>query len=120
LPAVAGPEPLWQVSQTITLPLSLAEPTLSWLHQVISGNPAESLLVEVSNGSDAITRTVPLAPGGWTHAWEDLSAFSGQTVTLAIGFRGTTGAREVHLDEISVGATRIGVYPVRLPLILRR
>ena len=119
-PPYDGPEPLWQVSQTITLPVSLAEPTLSWLAQVVSGDPADSLLVEVSAGSAAITHTIPLAPGGWTHAWADLSAFSGQTVTLNIGFLGATGAREAYLDEISIGATRKGSYPVYLPLISRR
>ena len=77
-------------------------------------------LVEVSNGADAITRTIPLTAGGWTHAWEDLSAFSGQTVTLRIGFQGAAGAREVYLDEISIGALRRGSYPLYLPLISRK
>ena len=115
-----GPEPLWQVSQSITLPVGVADLTLSWLTQVVNGNPADSLLVDLSNGTDAITRTLPLVPGGWVHAWEDLSAFSGQTVTLAVGFQGTAGAREVYLDEISIGATRRGSYPVYLPLITRQ
>ena len=69
----------------------MAEPTLSWLTQVVSGDPADDLLVEISNGTDTITRTLLLAAGGWTHAWEDLSAFSGQTVTLRIGFQGAAG-----------------------------
>ena len=113
-------QPLWQVSQTITLPVSIADPTLSWLTRVVSGDPADSLLVEVSAGSDAITHTIPLASGGWVHAWEDLSTFSGQTMTLRIGFQGAAGAREVCLDEVSIGATRRGSYPVYLPLITRK
>ena len=112
-------QPLWQISQTITLPVSLTAPTLSWLTQVVSGDPADSLLVEVSAGSDAITHTIPLAPGGWMHAWEDLSAFSGQTATLRVGFL-EASAREVYLDEVSIGATQVGVDPVRLPLIARQ
>ena len=119
-PLASGPEPLWQITQTVSLPAGIIEPTLSWLTRVVSGDGAESLLVEVSNGSTAITHTIPLAPIGWTHAWKDLSAFSGQAVTLRIGFQGTTAAREVHLDEISIGATRRGSYPVYLPLISRR
>ena len=86
---------------------------------MVSGDPADSLLVEVSAGSDAITHTIPLASGGWVHAWEDLSTFSGQTMTLRIGFQGAAGAREVRLDEVSIGATQVGVYPVHLPLISR-
>jgi hypothetical protein len=113
-------QPLWQVSQTIALPVGLTDPTLSWLAQVVSGAPADGLVVEVSNGADAITRTIPLTAGGWTHAWEDLSAFSGQTVTLRIGFQGAAGAREVYLDEISIGALRRGSYPLYLPLISRK
>jgi hypothetical protein len=119
-PLASGPEPLWQITQTVSLPAGIVEPTLSWLTRVVSGDGAESLLVEVSNGSTAITHTLPLAPVGWMHAWKDLSAFSGQAVTLRIGFQGTTAAREVHLDEISIGATRIGSYSVYLPLVVRQ
>ena len=113
-------QPLWQISQTITLPVGISDPTLSWLTRVVSGDPADSLLVEVSAGSDAITHTIPLASGGWVHAWEDLSTFSGQTMTLRIGFQGTAGTREVCLDEVSIGTTRRGSYPVYLPLITRK
>ena len=113
-----GPEPLWQVSQTITLPLGLAAPTLSWFTQVASGDPADRLVVEVSNGADAITRTIPLAAGLWMHAWEDLSAFAGQTVTLRIGCRGSA-AHWVFLDEINIGATQRGSRSVYLPLVVK-
>jgi len=109
----------WQVSQTVVLPPNIAQPTLSWLYQIIGGAPTDSLVIQVTNGTDDITREIPLMVGGWTHAWEDLSAFSGQTVTLRIGFL-ETGAREVYVDEVSIGATRVGVYPVRLPLISRQ
>ena len=112
-------QPLWQISQTVTLPAGITKPTLSWLYRAVSGGPTDSLIVEVTNGTNNITRQTPLAPGGWTHAWEDLSAFSGQTVTLNIGFL-ETSAREVYLDEFSIGATRQGSYPVYLPLIARK
>jgi hypothetical protein len=118
--APLGPTMLhWQVTQTITLPVSITEPTLSWQYRIVSGAPTDSLLVEVSNGTDDITRQIPLAPGGWIHAWADLSAFSGQTVTLRVGFL-EASAREVYLDEVSIGATQIGVCPVRLPLVARQ
>ena len=112
-------QPIWQISQAVTVPADLAKPTLSWLYRVVSGAPTDSLIVEVTNGTDNITRQIPLAAGEWTHAWEDLSAFSGQTVTLNIGFL-ETSAREVYLDEFSIGATRQGSYPVYLPLIARK
>jgi hypothetical protein len=121
-PPVVGlaPTPLpWQISQAVTLPADLTKPTLSWFYRVVSGAPTDSLIVEVTNGTNIITRQIPLAPGGWTHAWEDLSAFSGQTVTLRIGFL-EASAREVYLDEVSIGATRGGSYPVYLPLISRQ
>ena len=118
---VAGPAGIpafWQLSQIITLPAELTKPTLSWLYRIASGVPTDSLLIQVTNGTADITRQIPLTPSGWTHAWVDLSAFSGQTVTLRIGFL-EASAREVYLDEVSIGATRVGVYPVRLPLIAR-
>jgi hypothetical protein len=110
---------IWQIAQGVTLPAELAKPTLSWFYRVVSGAPGESLLIQISNGANEVTREIPLAPGGWTHAWADLSAFSGQTVTLRIGLLGAS-PREVYLDEVSIGATRVGVYPVRLPLIARQ
>ena len=118
---VAGPAGIpafWQLSQIITLPAELTEPTLSWLYRIASGVPTDSLLIQVTNGTADITRQIPLTASGWTHAWVDLSEFSGQTVTLRIGFL-EASAREVYLDEVSIGATRVGVYPVRLPLIAR-
>jgi hypothetical protein len=110
---------IWQIAQTISLPADLTKPTLSWFYRVVSGTPGESLLIQVSNGTDEITRETPLIPGGWMHAWADLSAFSGQTVTLRIGIL-EADPREVYLDEISIGATQVGVFPVRLPLITRQ
>lgn len=47
-------------------------------------------------------------------------AFSGQTVLLRIGFQGTASSREVHLDEISIGASRRANCLLYLPLISRR
>ena len=113
-----GSTPLWQLHQSVTLPAGLTQPTLSWFYRVDSGAPTDSLVVQVTNGTTEITRQFPLTPGGWTHAWADLSTLSGETVTLNIGFL-EDGARDVYLDEISIGATRVGVYPCTLPLIAR-
>ena len=77
-------------------------------------------MVEVSDGTAALTRTIPLAAGGWTHVWEDLSAFSGQIVTLRLGFEGTAATREAYVDEISIGATRRGSYLIHFPIIALR
>jgi len=97
----------------------LTTPTLSWFYRIVSGAPTDSLIIQVSNGTYDITRQIPLAADGWTPDWADLSAFSGQTVTLRIGFL-EASAREVYLDEVSIGATRGGSYPVYLPLISRQ
>jgi hypothetical protein len=110
---------IWQIAQTISLPAELTKPTLSWFYRVVSGTPGESLLIQVSNGTNEVTREILLASSGWMHAWMDLGAFSGQTVTLRIGLL-EADPREVYLDEISIGATQVGVYPVRLPLITRQ
>ena len=109
----------WQISQAVTVPAELTQPTLSWFYRTISGAPTDSLIVQVTNGTYDVTRQIPLLADGWMHAWADLSAFGGQTVTLHIGFL-EASAREVYLDEVSIGATQVGVYPVRLPLIVRQ
>lgn len=57
--------------------------------------------------------------GGWLHDWRDLSAFSGQTVTLQFGFQTQDAGQQIALDEISVGDSAVGVYPVYLPLVMR-
>jgi hypothetical protein len=121
LHATGGTLAFWPyVTQTVTISDTWVRPTLSFMYQVDEGDGVDdALLATVSNGGEVVTRTVTLVPGGWAHAWQDLSAFAGETVALKFGFREQTGGQRVYVDEISVGDARVGVYPLYLPLIAR-
>jgi hypothetical protein len=107
------------ITQTISTPISGMQPTLSWMVQVASGSPAGEFWVVVSSASQTVTQTVNLTEAGWTHAWIDLSAFIGQSVTLQFGFKDPLGTEQVYLDEISLGEARVGSYQVFLPISLK-
>ena len=76
-------------------------------------------MVRVSGDSDVTTKTVSLIPGDWTHAWYEMSDFRGQTVLVDFGFMDPTGAEQIYLDEISLGAAKVGVFGVYLPVVCR-
>ncbi len=120
LSATGGILGFWPyITQTISVPVTWSQPTLSFMYRVMQGSTGDVLLATVSNGNEPITHTVSLTPGGWMHAWHDLGAFSGQTVTLRFGFQDQTGTQQVYLDEISLGESKPGAFPIYLPLVLR-
>ena len=106
------------ITQTISIPSTWSQPTLSFMYQTIVGEQDAALLAIVSNNDAVVTHTVSLTPGDWAHTWSDLSAFSGQTATLSFGFVDQTIAQQIYLDEISVGQTKVGVHSIYLPLTL--
>ena len=121
LDATGGALGFWPyITQPVSIPVTWSQPTLSFMYRVIQGGPGDALLATVSGDNEVITHSVALTPNEWTHTWHDLSAFSGQTVTLSFGFKEQTGAQQVYLDEISLGEARPGVFPVYLPLVMRR
>ncbi|HEX9027736.1 MAG TPA: hypothetical protein VF823_01095, partial [Anaerolineales bacterium] len=106
------------ITQTLSLPITDTMPVLSWMYQVRSGSSVQ-FEVQISGPSMSSTQTVSLEPGGWKHAWIDLSSFSGQIVTLRFGYHAPLGAEQFWLDEISLGAKRVGSYPIYLPAAAR-
>jgi hypothetical protein len=116
LNAAGGTLGFWPyVTRTVSIPSGWAKPTLSWLYRAVnSGNAFQAI---VSNISNTVIHTLPITPGGWTHVCHDLTVFKGQTVTLSFGFSNQSG--QVYLDEISLGDSRAGMYPVYLPIVTR-
>jgi hypothetical protein len=106
------------ITQSVSIPITWTKPTLSLMYRVKQGS-GDNFSAVVTNDSSGITSTVSVTPGNWIHAWVDLSAFSGQTVTLKFGFQNQIDAQQIYLDEISLGDTQQGVYPVYLPLVQR-
>jgi hypothetical protein len=107
------------ITQTVVISAGWARPTLSWLYQGIQATPGDAVLIAVSHEGTLITGTVPITTGMWLHEWLDLSAFSGQTVTLQFGFQTQAAGQQIVLDEICVGDSTAGVYSIYLPLIRR-
>jgi hypothetical protein len=120
LEAIGGTLGFWEyITQSVSIPATWTQPTLSFLYRVVEGDEDDALLATVSEGGDVISHSVPLSADGWTHSWHHLDAFSGQTVTLQFGFRDQTTDQQIYLDEISVGDTRTGVFPLYLPSVAR-
>lgn len=117
------------ISATVLLPAGLYRPTVSFVYRILtSDNTSHDYLQARLNGqafwqdgyagSDVGTQR----DLGWRHAWLDLSAHAGQTVTveLALVQAGAyagypTGA---YLDEVSIGPAAGGPHEVHLPLIV--
>jgi hypothetical protein len=107
------------ITQTVAISSGWSQPTLSWLYQVTQANSGDALVVVASSESTVLTTTLPITPGAWLHDWVDLSAFSGQTITLRFGFQTQAVSQELALDEVSVGDSLTGAYNVYLPLVMR-
>jgi hypothetical protein len=93
------------LSQVVTL--SVEYPVLSFVYQsryvspVLMPQTSPGFAIEVSDGVTTSTlHTESIATQGWTHRWFDLSAWSGQTVTVT--FVVNQGA--VYLDDVSIGS----------------
>lgn len=103
----------------------MANPTLSLLartagdafEQVGTSRPSSgSTLTVTISGASTETHPidVPGQAGGWIHAWFDLAAFAGQSISLTLR---VVGDPAVIVDEVSLGSAMAGAHPVYLPLI---
>ncbi len=111
------------IEQSIVVSPTLVSGTLSLLYRVVAAEPlSDTLQVSLVGAGQAITHTLPLTADGWMHSWWDLSLWAAPTLTVRIAWTQGAGAREagVILDEISVGSSLRGSYPVYLPLVLRQ
>ncbi|MBN1887449.1 MAG: PD40 domain-containing protein [Thermoflexales bacterium] len=121
LDASGGTLGFWSyVTQSVSIPITWSQPTLSWLYRVTRESGDNEFLVVISGDSTVLTQSVAMqATSDWAHAWYDLSAFIGQTVTMQFGFQTQTGTQQIYLDEISLGEYKVGVLSTYLPLITR-
>ena len=103
---------------TQTIHLSATQRVLSWLYRVTQGS-GDPFIVAIAGDTEVITHELSVTPTEWTHAWVDLAPFAGQALTISLGFQNTAVVQQIDLDEISLGATQIGVYTVSLPVVRR-
>lgn len=122
LTTLGGTVNFWsQITQSVTIPIEWVQPTLSWVYSATCDNVGDTFSVVISSTDDVITHSVAITSStGWRHGWEDLSVFSGKTVTLTWGFDTQISLQEIFLDEISLGPTTIGVYSVHLPVVAKQ
>lgn len=99
------------LSQTVTVPMDMINPTLSFFYNMYGASPQnpEAFTISVV---DNLTSTVIFSTTNntnWRHQWLDLSPWTGKTVTLVFASKTLAGDSYVnlYLDDITLG----GYYP---------
>jgi Tol biopolymer transport system component len=90
-------------SQVITVTPGLANPTLSFLYHIPTPLTGGEFQVQISQGGNTTTvLQTAQSTSTWQHVWADLTAYSGQAVTITLAADHTMGA--IWLDELSLGS----------------
>ena len=98
------------LAQTLDITSAIAGPVLSFVYRLDipagENTPAMTVSLESSSGSATVFTTSASTNGAWTHIWRDLSAWSGQVVTLAFQLDPMLGVGQARLvlDEVNVGS----------------
>jgi len=109
-----GPQPLSEsekswLSQSLTVPVSMTNPVLSFLYSLsgvsdISGDEFRVLVsTDISTTTTLFTSTTPT---NWEHVWFDMTPWSGQAITLTFELSETAGYPPANalLDEVTLGS----------------
>jgi hypothetical protein len=104
------------LSQSLTVPPDLTNPTLSFLVRV-DDDEAGSSTVQIELEGTPVSYTHVVGAGDWSHVWIPVDAAAGQQVTLTFTLSDTPAVR---LDEVSLGSALPGGYFPNLPLVLRQ
>jgi hypothetical protein len=110
------------IEQTLTMPVTLTNGTLSLLCEVTAADPlSDTLTAYLIGPTDTLTLTLPLTTSGWTHQWFDVAAWTAPTATLRLELSTPDKERPVGVlvDEVTLGASPIGSYPAYLPIMPR-
>ena len=98
---------VFSATQTITLPQTIHQPTLSFMYN-LEGDTSDRSFFEVSV-STGITETSIFSTterAAWRQGWADMSAWKGQTITLTLSAHQAISDTyiQVDVDEITLGA----------------
>ncbi|MBI5563926.1 MAG: PD40 domain-containing protein [Chloroflexi bacterium] len=110
------------IEQTITVPLTLTDGTLSLLYKVTAADPlSDTLIAYLVGPADTLTLTLPITVADWTHQWFDVSAWTAPTATLRLELSTPDKERAVGvlIDEVTWGSFVGGSHPIYLPIIAR-
>jgi TolB protein len=98
------------LSQQVTIPTSLHQPTLSFMYKLRGAVPGGRSSLEVSvtpgDGESATEVFSSTVSTPWTLGWVDMASWAGQTVTVTFDVRQAAGEPYIHvmLDDISLGS----------------
>ena len=97
------------IAQAVSLPITLSNPTLSFLYQLNGASLADStwFSIQVDNGITATTLlSTTTNTDDWMHRWFDLTPWASQTVTLTFNVHETANRPYAwaYLDEVTLGS----------------
>jgi hypothetical protein len=98
------------IQQAINIPEDFHKPTLSFNYQFVGSSTSPDNFLEVQILSEGGTNKVEYQYGqvqdDWRHAWVDLSAYSGKSITLRFMTHQDQDAPvfNVRLDDVSIGS----------------
>lgn len=98
------------LAQTVDITSAMAGPVLSFLYRLDvpagENTPAMTVSLESASGSTAVFTTAASTNAAWTHVWRDVSAWSGQAVTLTFQLDPVSGVGRARLllDEVNLGS----------------
>jgi len=108
-PAVATADESGELTQTVHIPEAMAQAGLSFLYRLSGGqeqgSSALSAWVDAGSGAQEVLH-IRSRSKTWEHAWVDLSAYAGQTITLSLRMDQAAGEVRMYgyLDEVSLGS----------------
>jgi hypothetical protein len=107
------------VSQTLATPITMHQPTLTFMYQIEAGTTGASYFAVTVQ--DAVTQTqvfsaTQVTP--WRLGWVDMERWQGQTVTVTFGIYQSAGDAylQAYLDEVSLGSWRTAVVQSLTPV----
>jgi len=103
------------ISQVVTLPLAVSDPTVSFLVRLEQPGSPSGLQVVLS-GASPVTHSLLVESDAWSHVWYDLTGLVGSPLTVTFV---ASGSPPALIDEISLGSAVRGGYWVYLPLATR-
>jgi lysophospholipase L1-like esterase len=102
------------LSQSLSVPGTLTNATLSFLVRLDTAGGSSAILVSVDG--TPISHSQVVSTTDWTHAWLPVDAAVGQPVTLTFMVDSNPAVR---LDEVSLGTARHGGSVTFLPIVQR-
>lgn len=100
-----------RLHQSLAIPATLQQPTLSFLYQMSGGRVDSALAVLVSEGMSTTTVFSTTTASGWQLGWADLTPWQGKAITVTFQTREAVGEPylQVALDQVTLGSWRTPV-----------